>query len=179
MQESDIAVGPFHFQAQRRFIAADPSFVYSDEGGVLLSGFDFASGVAKGSNNLNGFAVLAQPFDFTAWFCLFLVMLFFSAVYSSADLLVESKRNLKNKKRIVFDIFDNLASLFAALAGERISKLSKMPKKALSKRIKVPFSKSNPFSKFDYIVVLKSKSRVTQEILNWFWTCAVLTIPVY
>lgn len=178
-QESDIAIGPFHFQAQRRFIAADPSFVYSDEGGVLLSGFDFAGGVAKGSSNLNGIAVLAQPFDVTAWFCLFLVMSLFSGVYTSAELLIELKRNLKNKERIVLNILDNLASLFAALAGERISKLSKLPKKALSKQIKVPFSRTNPFSKFDYIVLLNSKSRVTQEILNWFWTSAVLTIPVY
>lgn len=153
--------------------------MYSEEGGVLLSGFGFTSGVATGSNNLNGFAILAQPFDITSWFCLFFVMFLFALVFTVAELLENSKRIEITKKRIFIKTFKNLANLFATLSGESISKFSEILKRTLLKHIKAPFSKLNPFSKFDFIVVFESKSRISQEILIWFWKSAVLTIPVY
>lgn len=85
----------------------------------------------------------------------------------------------KLKKRFALKIVDNMTNLLATLLHENIRKFTKMPKKATSKRNRIPFSRSNPFSKFDYIIVLEPKSRVSQDILNWFWTSAILTIPVF
>lgn len=131
-------------------MAATPSHVYTDGGGAILSGFDYANGLALKTQNLNGLVTLAQPFETSTWICLFFSTLTVAVIYSIREILSVPI----NKKALFFNFWLRSTNYFASLAATLLGVESRI---------------FRGFSIF----------RITQRILNCFWISVILSIPAF
>lgn len=151
-------------------MVADTSFVYDEFGGAILSGFEVNSDLATSGDNLNGLATLAQPFESVIWIWLLCGLVAFAMMYSLTNHVYLIIQVIYRNGEEIQSLFDNnterLFWTFAKCFGRLSMSLLKAPINDRNSNKKT--SKSQ-----------QQNVQTTQEILTWFWSFVVLTIPAF